>query len=208
MKKVIVRIVRWYMRNLNVFNYKRHSTLKINLDRLYTLWVSSVITKGSDGHFCKPAIIRGGKHIIIGSNTHFGSHLELSAWDEYHGQVFSPTIIIGKNCSFRQYNHITCINKIQIGDYFLSGCFVTISDNNHGNGKDDLDCPPLERKLISKGPVIIGNNVWVGDKATILGGVKIGDGAIIAANSVVTHDVPSYSIVAGIPAQIIRKINK
>lgn len=128
----------------------------------------------------------------------------MSAWSKYRGQHFNPQIIIGNNCSFRMFNHITCINSIKIGNNFLSGCYVTISDNNHGNGIDDLDLNPLERLLCSKGPIVIGNNVWVGDKVTILGGVTIGDGAIIAANSVVTHDVPAYSVAAGIPAKVIR----
>ena len=57
----------------------------------------------------------------------------------------------------------------------------------------------------SKGPVIIGNDVWVGDRVTILSGVKIGDGAIIAAGSIVTDDVPPYTVVGGIPAKIIKK---
>ena len=61
--------------------------------------------------------------------------------------------------------------------------------------------------MTSKGPVIIGDNVWIGDKATILGGVTIGESVIIAANSVVTKDVPPYSVVAGIPAKVIKKMN-
>lgn len=62
--------------------------------------------------------------------------------------------------------------------------------------------------VTSKGPVIIGSNVWFGDKATILPNVTIGDGAVIAANSVVTKDVPAYSVVAGNPAKIIKQVNK
>ena len=82
---------------------------------------------------------------------------------------------------------------------------MTISDNNHGSTDfDTLHELPANRKLYTKGPVIIGNNVWIGDKATILGGVTIGDGAVIAANSVVTKDVPAYSVVGGNPAKIIK----
>ena len=63
---------------------------------------------------------------------------------------------------------------------------------------------PFERKIISKGPVIIGDNVWIGDKVTILSGVRIGNGVVVAANSVVTKDVPEYCVVAGNPARVIR----
>ena len=64
------------------------------------------------------------------------------------------------------------------------------------------------RSVMSKGPVIIGNDVWIGDKATILPGVTIGDGAVIAANAVVTKDVPAYSVVAGNPAKIVKQAEK
>jgi maltose O-acetyltransferase len=52
-------------------------------------------------------------------------------------------------------------------------------------------------------PVTIGNDVWIGDRVTILPGVTIGDGCIISAGAVVTHDVPEYSIAAGVPARVI-----
>lgn len=64
---------------------------------------------------------------------------------------------------------------------------------------------PNVRPLYSKGPIVIGNNVWIGEKVAVLGGVKIGDGAIIGANAVVTHDVPPYSIAVGCPAKIIKR---
>jgi acetyltransferase-like isoleucine patch superfamily enzyme len=98
------------------------------------------------------------------------------------------------------------VNKIIIGNNLLTGKWVTITDNAHGTtDKEALLSPPIERLLSSKGPVIIGNNVWIGDKATILPGVTIGDGAIIGANAVVTKDVPPYSVVVGNPARIIKK---
>ena len=74
-----------------------------------------------------------------------------------------------------------------------------------GNFADET-IPPVERELISKGPVIIGNNVWIGRNVTIMSGVTVGDGAVIGANAVVTHDVPAYSIAVGCPAKVIRRI--
>ena len=64
---------------------------------------------------------------------------------------------------------------------------------------------PDNRPLYSKGQIKIGDNVWIGEKAAIMGGVSIGDGAVIGANTVVTHDVPAYSIAVGCPAKIIYK---
>ena len=57
----------------------------------------------------------------------------------------------------------------------------------------------------NKGDIVIGNDVWIGYKAIILAGVKIGDGAIIGTRALVTKDIPAYSIVGGVPAKIIRK---
>ena len=66
--------------------------------------------------------------------------------------------------------------------------------------------PPVKRNLYSKGNVVIENNVWIGERVCILSGVHIGEGAIIAANSIVTHDVPPYTLVGGIPAKVIKEI--
>ena len=66
--------------------------------------------------------------------------------------------------------------------------------------------PPAERPLSSKGRVAIGKNVWLGANVCVLPGVNIGDGVTIAAGSVVTHDIPSYSMAAGVPARIIKSL--
>lgn len=159
---------------------------------------------GKETLFGKIGWLKGMEVITIGEKTSFGDHFYLTAWKEYKNQQFSPQITIGKNCSFGAFCHITCINQISIGDNVLTGKCVTITDNNHGNTtKEDLQKAPLNRPLISKGPIHIGNNVWIGDKASILGGITIGNGVVIAANSVVTHDIPAYSVVGGIPAKII-----
>lgn len=151
----------------------------------------------------------GEEHIFIGEGTHFGEHSFLTAWEKTcAGGDFHPEIHIGKNCNIGAWNHITATNRIDIGDNLLTGKWVTITDNNHGETNlETLQTPPLMRLMVSKGPVIIGKNVWIGDKATILPGVTIGEGAVIAANSVVTKDVPAYSVVAGNPARVVKQVN-
>lgn len=85
--------------------------------------------------------------------------------------------------------------------------FVYISDHSHGEiTRAELDLPPLGRLLYSKGPIIIGNNVWIGEKVCILPNVRIGDGAVIGANSVVTKDIPPHSVAAGSPAKVIKQL--
>ena len=145
--------------------------------------------------------------IHIGVGTHIGEYSYLTAWEHTSaGDDFNPEIRIGENCCFGAWNHITATNKIQIGNNLLTGKWVTITDNSHGETNfETLQMPPIMRPITSKGPVIIGNNVWIGDKVTILPGVTVGDGAIIAANAVVTKDVPAYSVAAGNPAKIIKQ---
>jgi len=160
--------------------------------------------------FSRDMTTLGEERIFIGAGTHFGEHTFLTAWEKTcAGGDFHPEIHIGRNCNFGAWNHITAINRIEIGDNLLTGKWVTITDNNHGESDiETLQTAPLMRMMTTKGPVVIGNNVWIGDKATILSGVTIGEGSIIAANAVVTKDVPAFSVVAGNPAKIIKQVNK
>lgn len=155
----------------------------------------------------KSFYILGGKCIIVGNKVSFGNHCVLTAWTSYAGIKMAPSIKIGNDSHFGEYNHITSINSITIGNGVLTGRWVTITDNAHGKTDyDSLQIPPAKRIMYSKGKVVIGNNVWIGDKATILPGVTIGDGVIVGANSVVTKDIPDYCIVAGNPARVIKQI--
>lgn len=143
-------------------------------------------------------------HVSIGKSSSIMSHciIETCPTDEH-----VPSLEIGNKVSIGEYSHITCANKVVIGNGVLTGRFVLITDNSHGNStKDVADIAPLAREIHSNGPVFIGDNVWIGDKATILPNVTIGKGSIIAANAVVTKDVPEYSVVAGVPARIIKTI--
>ena len=197
----ICKIVYLYIpiRRLNRFLKDKRSTL-------YAYWVrNSFKSCPPSVRFGKIGYLHDTEYISIGENCGFADFIFLTAWKEYKGEHFTPELTIGNNGNFGAFNHITCINKVQIGDNCLTGKWVTISDNNHGiTDFDTLQEAPAIRKLCTKGPVIIGNNVWIGDKATILGGVTIGDGAVIAANSVVTKDVPAYSVVGGNPARVIK----
>lgn len=143
--------------------------------------------------------------ISIGNNSSIMTHSIL----ETTGKTCRDGIYIGDNVSIGEYSHITSHNKVVIGNGVLTGRFVLISDNSHGRSiYDELVIEPLKRPIISNGCVIIKDNVWIGDKVSILSGVTIGEGCIIGANSVVTHDIPDYSLAGGIPAKIIKRIPK
>jgi lipopolysaccharide O-acetyltransferase len=129
-----------------------------------------------------------------------------------NGYTFSPVIKIGQGFCASERLHISAINRIEIGDNCLFGSCVYISDHNHGSYKGEVQShpnePPLQRKLVSHGHVVIGSNVWVGDNVIIVGPVKIGNGVVIGANSVVTRDIPDDVIVVGMPAKIIKRFDQ
>lgn len=111
-------------------------------------------------------------------------------------------IYIGSNSHI---NHYCCIwaspnSKIRIGDNGLMGPGTMILSSNHGIKKG----LPMREQPFTEKDVSIGNDVWIGAKSIIVAGVTIGDGAIIAAGSVVTKDVAPYSIAGGIPAKFIK----
>lgn len=89
-----------------------------------------------------------------------------------------------------------------IGNYVMMGADVTVITHNHVFDRTDI--PMMDQGFEEERPVVIGNDVWIGDKVTILPGVNIGDGSIIGAGAVVTHDVEPYSIVGGVPAKLIK----
>lgn len=149
----------------------------------------------------------GEKYISIGANSHIGDYGRLTAYSYYPHtkQTFSPEIIIGYNCSIGPQSHITAINRVTIGNNVLTGPRVLITDNAHGKSQISTQrIAPANRPLISKGEVVIEDNVWIGEGSMIMPNVHIGKGAIIACNSVVTSDVPAYSIAAGSPTKIIK----
>lgn len=173
---------------------------------------------GNDVFFRTVGLIKNPECISIGNHCSFGKDIFLTAWNRshyvipdndkaVHEEILHPCVVIGNNCDFGAYNHITAINQVVIGNGCLTGKWVTITDNSHGTtDMPTLRLQPSLRKLYSKGPVIIGDNVWIGDKATVLPNVKIGDGSVIAANAVVTKNVPPYSVVAGNPAIIVKSL--
>jgi acetyltransferase-like isoleucine patch superfamily enzyme len=114
-------------------------------------------------------------------------------------------LIIGQNCGINSFSRIIAFERIRLGNNVSIAQFVSILDHDHSTeyeeGKIDFT------KFTTK-PIEIGSNVWIGDKVSINKGVKIGDNVVIGANSVVTHDIPSNSIAAGIPARVIKEIRR
>lgn len=153
-------------------------------------------------------VLAGEKYIEVGEDCYIGRLVQLTATDSFDDQRFSPRIIIGDNCSIGDFSHVTAINEIRLGNNVRMGKNILITDNSHGVSDESLlGIAPNFRPLVSKGPVIIGDNVWIGAKSSIMPGVRIGKGAIIGAGSVVTKDIPPYAVAAGAPARIVKIMN-
>jgi acetyltransferase-like isoleucine patch superfamily enzyme len=108
-------------------------------------------------------------------------------------------ISVGKNVFINSGCRFQDQGGIAISDGVLIGHNVVLATLNH-------DINPKKRSTMHPAPIVIGKNVWIGANATVLPGVAIGDGAIIAAGAVVTKDVPANTIVGGVPAKIIKNI--
>ena len=151
--------------------------------------------------------VMGYNYIEIGDSFSCGKDVRIEAWDCYGKQEFSPRISIGNNVTFTDRCYISCVDRVDIGDGVLLGRDVFITDNSHGASKQDmLNIQPLRRPLTTKGPVIIGKNVWIGRQVTVLSGVTIGENTIIGANSVVNKDIPANCVAAGNPAIVLKQI--
>ncbi|WP_163400284.1 acyltransferase [Flavobacterium fluviatile] len=155
----------------------------------------------------KDCTILNPQYIKIGDNFVAGDRFRIEAWDKYREHSFEPNIKIGNNVIFNTDIHIGCINYIEIGDSCLFASRIYITDHHHGEPTTEmLKLAPKDRPLISKGPVIIGRNVWVGEGVAIMPNVIIGENSIIATNAVVTKSIPPNCVAAGVPATIIKYI--
>lgn len=148
--------------------------------------------------------IEGKGGIEIGDNFHANSGLFMAC---YGSKGTQAKITIGNNVIINYDSQITAIKHISIGDDVLTGSRILITDHYHGDTDTQaLKDIPIQRPLVSKGDVKIGSRVLIGSGVAILPGVVIGDDCIIGVNSVVTHSFPPRSVIAGIPAKLIRQL--
>jgi acetyltransferase-like isoleucine patch superfamily enzyme len=99
---------------------------------------------------------------------------------------------------------IAALELVEIGDHcmFANGCFITDADHR----VDDPRLPITWQGFTSRGPTRIGDNVWCGANVVITSGVSVGERCVVGANSVVTRDLPPFSVAAGAPARVIREL--
>lgn len=164
---------------------------------------------GKNIHFGDKVKFTFPENLSIGDNVRIGDYSKIQTWPQYgeYANNIKPVLQIGNDVSIMPNCQISCANKITIGDGVLFGDNVFISDNYHGSiDGDEIEIPPVKRRLWFGDPIIIEDNVWIGRNVCIMPGVSIGRGAIIGANAVVTHDVPKYSVAVGTPARVVKKL--
>lgn len=175
--------------------------INARLNEMALAFAASGIQKGARINY--PFIVDS-NNIEIGENTHILAGSRLQAYPTEGNQF--PKIKIGRDCYFCYRLSIFSGGEVLIGDSVLCGSDITIDSTCHSHNPN-LGIPYMEQQITSRS-IKIGNNVWIGDKAIILPGVNIGDNSVVGAGAVVTKDVPSYCVVAGNPARIIKTFCK
>ncbi len=175
---------RWYERNGRLLNRLRLS-LELARRGAYARWpvYGNVLEALREGR------------LEIGEGTLLEPGVWITAPDD-------ARVRIGEGCFLNLGVMVASVNLVEIGDHcmFANGCFI--SDGSHRF--DDPDKPVTWQGFTTKGPTRVGDNVWCGVNVVITSGVTIGERCVIAANSVVTRDLPPYSIAAGAPARVVR----
>lgn len=152
--------------------------------RLKDVYIKGQVTIGSK------ARLQDGVTILAGVRISIGSHTAINGPNTDILSAIQPITIgkfcsIARNVSIQEYNH----NHKRITAYYINQHIFKKNRNND---------------FVSNGPIVIGNDVWIGTKCSILSGVTIGNGAIIGANSVVSSDIPDYAIALGSPARVVK----
>lgn len=144
------------------------------------------------------AIIYDSAKIINSDNVEIGEYTEIK--DYVIIQSFGK-VVIGSYCQLNPFV-VVYAGDVFIGNNVMIAPHCMISSGNHDYKQ--IEKPMRFAGNLTKGPIVIENDVWIGANVTITDGVRIGEGAVIAANSCVVKDIPPYAIAGGAPAKIIR----
>jgi acetyltransferase-like isoleucine patch superfamily enzyme len=175
-------------------NTKRLLSLIFYSWRFYTWGRLSILTK--------PDSLYNVNQISIGRRVEIRKGVRLEAQGKQTG---TPKIEIGDGTSIHNYFHCGAASSVKIGKNVLIAGRVFITDHDH---EFENSAPLSQGSGLNTEPVVIEDEVWIGEGAVILKGVTVGKRAVIGANAVVTKDVLPYTVVGGVPARFIRKIDK
>nr|BDT26853.1 acyltransferase [Bacteriovorax sp. HI3] len=170
---------------------------------LYQFYYKAILGKsGKKVSLFEPIRIDGGEYISLGDFVSIQSNGWLYAKNTSNTNA---VLSIGEGTVLGYNNHITAIKSVKIGKMVLTANNVFITDNYHAH--EDHLTPIMLQEVKFKGDVEIGDGSWLGENVCVMG-VKIGKNCVIGANSVVTKDIPDYSIAVGSPARIIKQYSE
>jgi acetyltransferase-like isoleucine patch superfamily enzyme len=150
--------------------------------------------------FGKQPLMAGKVRLVFHGSASFGQHFDADGTRAAVAITVrkGANLTVGYDVYMNGGVWIDVLHDIRIGNNVRFGPFASLIDDA---------CHEVEPGAeLYKGPLVIGNNVWIGRNVTVMPGVRIGDGAVIAAHSVVTRDIPENSFAAGAPARVIRKL--
>lgn len=171
------------------------------------------------GLFLKNQFHSCGRNLHIGKDVKFGNPGKISFGNNCDvadyvvfaplvsncGQEYPSTITVGNNVHFGTQNRIAAKDSVVIEDNVLFAAFVHVTDHSHEY--HDVSRPISLQGVMGKGKIVIKEGSWLAFGCHILSGVTVGEHSVVAANSVVTKDVPAYSVVAGNPARVVSRYN-
>ena len=163
------------------------------------LWRRKLKYFGVGAMIARPHHFWGEKYISIGDHVAIWRYSRVDALG--NGPDFEG-IEIGEGCKIQPFVHIAAVEKVTLGKGVLIASHVYITDHDH-DFSDPYD-PPIWNKRVVSAPTCIEDYVWLGEGVMVLKGVTIGERSIIGAGSIVTKDIPSFSIAVGTPARVIQ----
>lgn len=192
-------------RSNNLSLHRAISLIRKMSFRLISAWRIILIRASSQSPYIPFSTSIGkdvGINVTDGGALVFGENVSVGA--NTRKTVRGGSCSIGRNVELGPGCIIACQERISIGDDVLIAEYVTIRDQDHkfddGVGKSGSG--------FTTAPILIGANVWLGAKVTVTKGVSIGENSVIGANSVVTRDIPANVLAVGVPARVIRSIER
>jgi acetyltransferase-like isoleucine patch superfamily enzyme len=146
--------------------------------------------------------VYGAERIEIGARVRIGDRARLQTITRFGDAAYDPRIVIEDGTTIEDDCHIGCAGLVHIGRDVLVAGGVYLTDHRHRY--DDVAVPVRDQPLLV-GTVTVGAGSHLGENACILGPLAIGEHAVVGANAVVTRDVPARTVVAGVPARIVRR---
>ncbi len=136
----------------------------------------------------------------LGDRVSIGKYAIIRPSNIYGGPI-GEGLVMGNNSNIGPYNYIGCSGKITIGNNVMLAPRVSIYAENHVFDNPNIT---IKAQGVAKSAVVIEDDCWIAANVVILAGVTIGKGSVIAAGSVVNDDIPAFSVVAGVPARVIK----